>query len=166
MEHRINYSKIGLKAIKGLQELENYVESSGMEKSLIELIRLRVSQINGCDCCIGLHSEDALQLGESHTRLDNLSSWREKEIYSDREKAALGWTEALTLIAQNEISDVFYEEVRRHFDEQELTILTIAINSINSWNRLAISFRTPAKAKPILIPLQWKTLKNAERLLS
>lgn len=147
MEHRINYSKIGLKAIKGLQELETYVENSGMEKSLIELIRLRASQINGCEYCVGLHTEDALQSGESRKRLDNINSWRQEDIYSDREKAALAWTEALTLISQNEISDVFYEEVRTYFDEQELITLTIAINAINSWNRLAISFRTPAKIK-------------------
>lgn len=151
----INSTNIGLLAIKGMQELENYVENSGMEKLLIELIRLRVSQLNGCHSFVGFHSEDALQMGESHKRLDNLSSWRQKEIYSDREKAALGWTEALTLIAQYDISDVLYEEVRRSFDEKEIIILTIAINSINSWNRLAISFRIPAKAKPILIPVQW-----------
>ena len=148
MEYRINYSKIGLKAIKGLQELENYVESSGLEKSLIELIRLRTSQINGCKYCVELHSEDARQAGESNKRLVNLSSWRQKEIYTDREKAALAWTEALTLISQNEISDKFYEDVRKYFDEQELITLTIAINAINSWNRLAISFRTHSKEKP------------------
>lgn len=147
MEQRINYSKIGLKAIKGLQELDHYVESSGLEKSLIELIRLRTSHINSCKYCVGLHSEEALQSGETRERLENLSSWRQNDIYSEREKAALDWTEALTLIAQNEISDKFYEEVRGHFDEQELITLTIAINGINSWNRLAISFRTPAKAK-------------------
>lgn len=148
MEQRINYSKIGLKAIKGLQELDNYVQGSGLEKSLIELIKLRASQINSCKYCIGLHSEEAMQAGETRERLENLSSWRQKDLYSEREKTALAWTEALTLIAQNEISDEFYEEVRGHFDEQELITLTIAINVINSWNRLAISFRTPAKAKP------------------
>lgn len=147
MKNRINYSKIGLKAIKGLQELENYVENSGMEKSLIEFIRLRTSQINGCKYCIGLHSEDAMQSGESRERLDNLNSWRGTDIYSDREKAALAWTEALTLIAQNEISDDFYDEMRRHFDEQELITLTIAINAVNSWNRLAISFRIPTRGR-------------------
>ncbi|MFO8147094.1 MAG: carboxymuconolactone decarboxylase family protein [Bacteroidota bacterium] len=147
MVHRINYSKIGLKAIKGLQELDNYVESSGLEKSLIELVRLRTSQINACDYCVSLHSEEALQSGERRDRIDNLSSWRKKDIYTEREKAALAWTEALTLIAQNEISDHFYVEVRENFDEQELITLTIAINGINSWNRLAISFRTPEKAK-------------------
>lgn len=147
MEHRINYSKIGLKAIKGLQELDNYVESSGLEKSLIELIRLRTSQINACNYCVSLHTEDAMQSGENRDRIDNVSSWRKKDIYSDREKAALAWTEALTLIAQNEISDEFYGEVRGYFDEQELITLTIAINGINSWNRLAISFRTLEKAK-------------------
>src|SRR5690606_28433076 len=107
MEPRINYSKIGLKAIKGLQELESYVKNSGMEKSLVELIRLRTSQINGCDYCISLHTEDALKSGESHKRLANLDSWKQEEIYSDREKAALTWTEALTLISQNQISDDF-----------------------------------------------------------
>lgn len=147
MGHRLNYSKIGLKAIKGLQELDNYVESSGLEKSLIELIRLRTSQINACDYCVSLHSEDALQSGETLYRVDNLSTWRTKDIYSEREKAALAWTEALTLIGQNEISDEFLGEVRGHFDEQELITLTIAINGINSWNRLAISFRTPEKTK-------------------
>ncbi|MFN4762915.1 carboxymuconolactone decarboxylase family protein [Gillisia sp. Q332] len=147
MEHRINYSKIGLKAIKGLQELDNYVESSGLEKSLIELIRLRTSQINACNYCVSLQTEEAMQSGENRDRIDNVSSWRKKDIYSDREKAALAWTEALTLIAQNEISDEFYGEVRGYFDEQELITLTIAINGINSWNRLAISFRTLEKAK-------------------
>ncbi len=147
MEHRINYSKIGLKAIKGLQELDNYMESLGLEKSLIELIRLRTSQINACNYCVSLHTEEAMQSGETRDRIDNLSSWRKKDIYSEREKAALAWTEALTLIAQNEISDEFYGEVHEYFDDQELITLTIAINGINSWNRLAISFRTSEKAK-------------------
>lgn len=147
MKTRINYSKIGLKAIKALQELENYVENSGLEASLIEFIRLRTSQINGCEYCTALHSGDALQSGESRERLEHLKSWKEMHIYSDREKAALAWTEALTLIPQNEISDDFYEEMRRHFDEQELITLTIAINVVNSWNRLAISFRIPTRLK-------------------
>lgn len=147
MENRINYLKPGLKAVKVLQELEDYVENSGLEKSLIELIRLRTSQINGCEYCIGIHSEDSRVPGETGERLVNLNFWKQTDFYSEREKAALAWTEAITLISQNEISDEFYKEIRGHFDEQELITLTMAVNAVNSWNRLAKSFRIPNKVK-------------------
>lgn len=144
MEQRINYSKIALKAIKGIQEMENYVAGSGLEKPLIELVKLRASQINGCAFCIDMHTKDARKAGETEQRLYTLSVWEETDFFTEKEKAALAWTEAVTLISENNVPDSLYKTVREHFDEQELVALTIAINAINSWNRLAISFRTPA----------------------
>lgn len=140
MKQRINYQKVAPGALKGMFELEKYVNSA-LEVSLIELIKLRASQINGCAYCIDMHTKDARKAGETEQRLYALSAWRETGFYSERERAALEWTEALTLIYKNEISDSLFESVRKHFDEKEMVALTTAVNAINSWNRIAIGFR-------------------------
>ncbi|HNP19787.1 MAG TPA: carboxymuconolactone decarboxylase family protein [Fulvivirga sp.] len=141
MKKRLNYEKVAPDAINGLLQLEKYVRNSGLEKSLLELVKLRASQINGCAFCIDMHTKDARKAGESEQRLYTLSAWRETSFYTDRERAALELTEAMTLISNNGISDVQYEKVSKHFNEKEHVALTMAIIAINSWNRLAIGFR-------------------------
>lgn len=149
MNQRINYQKIAPKALKGMFELEKYLANSGLERSLYELVKLRASQINGCAYCIDMHTKDAREAGETEQRLYALSAWHETPFYSDRERAALKWTEALTLISENDVPDSLYEAVREHFREEELVTLTIAVITINGWNRLAISFRNePGSYKP------------------
>jgi AhpD family alkylhydroperoxidase len=122
--------------------LQAAVDHSGLEQSLMELIKLRTSQINGCAYCIEMHSKDAKAMGESDERLHLLNAWREAPYYSDRERAALLWSETLTLIAERGAPDDVYEEVRREFSEEEMGNLTLAIVTINSWNRFAIGFKS------------------------
>jgi AhpD family alkylhydroperoxidase len=151
MKQRIQYQKKAPNALKGMQELERYVRNSNLESSLRELVKLRASQINGCAFCIDMHTKDARETGETEQRLYALSAWREAPFYSERERAALEWTEALTLISENEVPDSLYESVRQHFSEDELITLTMAVIAINGWNRIAISFRTvPGSYKPEL----------------
>lgn len=138
---RLDYNLTDPKAIKGMLELEKYVAGSGLETSLYELVKLRASQINGCAFCIDMHSKDARNAGETEQRLYTLSAWRETSFYSDRECAALAWTEAMTLIFENDMSDSLYKEVEKHFNEKEHLALTMAIVAINGWNRMAIGFR-------------------------
>jgi AhpD family alkylhydroperoxidase len=140
MEPRIDYKKFpALQAMFGLQKA---VHDSGLDPKLQELVKLRASQINGCAYCIDMHTKDARALGESEQRLYAVSVWQETPFFTEQEKAALAWTEALTLISQMHVSDALYERVRRHFGEKELVDLTLAIIAINGWNRLAKSFRT------------------------
>lgn len=141
---RLDYNKVDPKAIKGLLELEKYLANSGLEPKLYHLIKLRASQINGCAYCIDMHSIDARKVGETEQRLYTLSVWRETNFFTDREKAALEWTEAVTLVAQSEISDTLYEKVLKQFSEKELLALNMAIIAINGWNRLAIPFQKEA----------------------
>jgi len=141
MAPRIDYTKVGSGALRAMYGLEKYLAESSVEKPLRELIKLRASQINGCAYCIDMHWKDARAKGESEQRLYGLSAWREAPYYSDRERAALAWTEELTLIADNRVSDEFYERTRRQFSEQEVVDLTIAVVTINAWNRITISFR-------------------------
>ena len=141
MESRLNYASVSPGALQAMLGLEGYARSSGLEPALLELVRMRASQINGCAYCLDMHSKDARAGGESEQRLYVLSAWREAPFYSDQERAALAWTEALTLIAHDEIEDELYEDVRAHFSEKQLVDLSIAIIAINGWNRLAISFR-------------------------
>jgi AhpD family alkylhydroperoxidase len=122
--------------------LEKYVRDCGLEHPLLELVKTRASQINGCAYCIDMHTKDARAGGETEQRLYALSAWRETPFYTERERAALEWTEALTLISENDIPDSLYETVRQHFSESELVNLSIAIVAINGWNRLAIPFRS------------------------
>lgn len=142
LTNRINYREIGQEALKAMLGLEKYVGGSGLEKSLYELVKLRASQINGCAYCLDMHSKDARKAGETEQRIYALVAWRETPFYTERERAALAWTEAMTLISDNGISDELYESVREHFNEKELIALTMGIIAINGWNRLAIGFRT------------------------
>ena len=144
MKQRIEYQKASPEAFRAMLGLEKCVNESGLEKSLLELVKMRVSQINGCAYCIDMHSKDARHLGESEQRLYLLNAWRETSHFSERESAALGWAETLTLISTKEVSDSLFDRVSKQFSDKELVILTTAINAINAWNRLAISFRTPA----------------------
>ena len=141
MESRLNYASVSPGALQAMLGLEGYARSSGLEPALLELVRMRASQINGCAYCLDMHSKDARAGGESEQRLYVLSAWREAPFYSDQERAALAWAEALTLIAHDEIDDELYDDVRAHFSEKELVDLSMAIIAINGWNRLAISFR-------------------------
>jgi AhpD family alkylhydroperoxidase len=128
-------------AAKALTALENQIQASGLEQSLIELVKTRASQINGCAYCINMHTQDARKRGETEQRLYLLDAWREARLYTDRERAALAWTEAVTLISETHAPDDIYNEVRAHFTEAETVNLTMLIATINTWNRLAISFR-------------------------
>jgi AhpD family alkylhydroperoxidase len=141
MDARIDLTKISPAAYKAMAGLEGFVKASALERPLLELVRMRASQINGCAYCLDMHSKDARAAGETEQRLYELNAWRETPFYSDRERAALAWTEALTLVHQSHAPDDVYEEVRKRFTEEEVVSLTAAIVSINSWNRLAIGFR-------------------------
>lgn len=142
MEARLNLAEVSPQAVKAMRELEKYVANSGLERSLYELVKTRASQINGCAYCIDMHTKDARRAGETEQRLYALSAWRETPFFSERERAALAWTESLTLISENDVPDDLYETVSKYFTEQERVALTMAIVAINGWNRLAISFRT------------------------
>lgn|SRR5690554_280124 len=144
MERRINYIDLAPDGVKGLLEIEKYIRHSGLDHSLLELVKLRSSQINGCAYCIDMHTKDARKRGESEQRLYTLSAWRETDFYSEKERAALEWTEAVTQISQHHICDELYDRVREQFSEKEIVDLTMAIIAINGWNRLAISFKSPA----------------------
>ena len=123
--------------------LQAYVNRSGLEPALLELVKIRASQINGCAFCLAMHMRDARQLGEGEERLDLLPAWREAPLYTARERAALAWTEAVTLITDGHVPATLYETVRQEFGEKELVDLTYAVVAINGWNRLAIAFRKP-----------------------
>lgn len=149
MKERLNYATVDPDALKAMLGLERYAANSGLERSLYELVKTRASQINGCAYCLDMHTKDARQAGETEQRLYALSAWRETPFYSERERAALEWTEALTLIAGNDVPDSLYEATQKYFSEKELVALTMAIIAINGWNRLAISFRTiPGSYEP------------------
>ena len=141
MATRYDYSAQSPEAVKGLVEIEKYVRHSGIEHSLHELVKMRASQINGCAYCMDMHAKDARRAGETEQRIYALTAWRETSFFSERERAALEWAEALTLISQNHVSDELYDRVRQQFSEEELIALSMAIVSINGWNRLAISFK-------------------------
>jgi AhpD family alkylhydroperoxidase len=149
MEPRIAYTRTAPEAARALAGVDAYVRSCALEKPLLELVRLRASQINGCAYCIDMHTKDARAAGETEQRLYGLNAWRETPYYTDRERAALEWTEALTLVAESHVPDHVYDAVRSHFSEKELVDLTFAVVAINSWNRLAISFRViPGAYRP------------------
>ena len=139
MKPRINFMQAAPDSIKALVALEAQVQGSGLEQSLIELVKARASQINGCAFCINMHTQDARKRGETEQRLYLLNAWREAPAYTDRERAALAWTEAVTLISETHAPDDVYNEVRAHFSETETVNLTMLIATINSWNRLNIA---------------------------
>jgi AhpD family alkylhydroperoxidase len=149
MEGRMALAKVAPGAYRAMLGLEEYLHQSGLEQSLIDLVKLRASQVNGCAYCIDMHWKDLRALGESEQRLYGLDAWEESPYYSDRERAALAWTEAVTNIRDGHVRDEVYEDVRKHFSEKELADLTLAVAAINAWNRLAISARTePGKYQP------------------
>lgn len=141
MEKRFDYAKAFPEGVQGMLHLENINRRSGLEPSLIELVKVRASQLNGCAYCLDMHSKDARAQGETEQRIYVLSAWREAPFYTDRERAALAWTEALTNIQQGHAPDDVYAQVREQFNEQEIVKLTFAITQINSWNRIAIASR-------------------------
>lgn len=142
MKERMDYFKTDPKALKGMLELEKYVVASELDPVIFELVKTRASQINGCAYCLDMHTKDARHAGETEQRLYVLSAWKETSFYSDKERAALEYTEALTLISENEVSDALYQKVQTHFTDKELLALTMTIVAINGWNRIAIAFRT------------------------
>lgn len=141
MTQRLNFSAAAPDGFKAMRSLQDYVEKCGLEHPLLELVKMRASQVNGCAYCLDMHSKDARAGGETEQRLYALNAWRETPFYSDRERAALAWTEALTEI-HGGVSDTLYAQARDQFSEKELTDLSLAIIAINGWNRLAIPFRS------------------------
>jgi AhpD family alkylhydroperoxidase len=139
---RLDYGRTLPAATRAMRGLEEVVEASTLEPKLRELVKLRASQINGCAFCIDMHTKDARAHGETEQRLYGLTAWHETPFYTDRERAALAWTESITLISDNDVPDELYDHVREHFSEQEIVDLTLAVIAINAWNRLAIAFRT------------------------
>lgn len=139
MQARINHRTVNPEAYQTMLKLEKFVNESGLDKKLIELIKIRASQINGCAFCMDMHTQDARKLGETEQRIYLLSVWRESAVYTEAERAVLALTEAVTVITANGVSEKLYQQVREHFDENQYVALIMAINTINSWNRIAIS---------------------------
>ncbi|KMZ42606.1 MULTISPECIES: carboxymuconolactone decarboxylase family protein [Bacillales] len=139
MQARINHRAANPEALQTMLKLEKFVNESGLDKKLIELIKIRASQINGCAFCMDMHTQDARKLGETEQRIYLLSVWRESAVYTEAERAVLALTEAVTVITANGVSEELYQQVREHFDENQYVALIMAINTINCWNRIAIS---------------------------
>ena len=155
MEARLNYAKVSPGVLDAMLGLERHVESSDLEPSLLNLVKTRASQINGCAWCLDMHTKDARALGETEQRLYLLSTWREVPFFTPRERAALAWTECVTLVSERGLPDEVYEEARKHFTEIELVDLTLAVIAINGWNRLNVTFGTvPGDYKPRIIEAQ------------
>jgi len=149
MQPRIDYRKYAQQPLQSMLALEKYLAESGLDGKLVHLVKMRASQINGCAYCLDMHSIEARGAGESEQRLYALDAWRETPFFNNRERAALAWTEALTLISQTHAPDAVFEEVKQHFSEKEIVDLTLVIGTINLWNRLAISLRAvPGHYKP------------------
>lgn len=143
MSDRINLLKESPEAYKAMAGIEEYLRNSALDKKLYELVKIRASQINGCAYCINMHTRDARKAGETDQRMHLLNAWRETELYTAKERAALALTEAVTLIADQHVSDDIYKEAAKHFDKKELAALIMAIVAINSWNRIAITCESP-----------------------
>ena len=141
MQQRIDVTKVNPAAYKAVAALQAYVDQSGLNAKLRELIKIRASQINGCAYCLIMHTRDARKHGESDGRMHLLDAWREAPVFTPRERAALAWTEALTLVSQTHVPDDVYDEARKQFSEKEIVDLTAAVAAINTWNRIAIAFR-------------------------
>jgi AhpD family alkylhydroperoxidase len=144
MKSRINYLRVSPRAMQAMMGLQNFVNGTGLEHNLLELVKMRASQINGCAYCLDMHSKDARAAGETEQRLYLLSAWREAPFYSQRERAALEWTEALTFLRDEQVPDHVYAAVREHFSEEELVNLSLAVVAITGWNQLNVAFRTEA----------------------
>ncbi len=156
MQPRLDYGKAAPGALRAMLALGKYTETCGLERSLLELLKTRASQINGCAYCIDMHTQDARANGETEQRLYALDAWRETPFFTDRERAALAWTEAITRISDGHAPDYVFEQARAHFTDEELVNLTMAIIAINGWNRLAIGFRS--------VPGTYKPAAHASRL--
>jgi AhpD family alkylhydroperoxidase len=149
MKPRLNYAKVAPGTYEAMDALDRYIQTCDLEKSLILLVQLRASQINGCAYCLDMHWKDLCAIGEQEQRLYSLDAWRECPYYTDRERAALEWTEAVTLITIGHVPDAVHEHVRSHFSEKELSDLTLVVATINAWNRLSIAGRlTPGTYQP------------------
>src|ERR1700754_4851818 len=155
MQPRLNSMNASPAAYQAMLGLEGFVRKSGLEHSLLELVKMRTSQINQCAFCLDMHSKDARAAGETEQRLYTLNAWEETPFFTDRERAALAWTEAVTLVTKDHVPDAVYEEARKQFSEEELVNLTLAVVAINGWNRLSIAFRAvpgayqPPTHKPV-----------------
>jgi AhpD family alkylhydroperoxidase len=143
MDHRFDYRKFSPEPVQAMLALEKYIAACGLDRKFVHLLKLRASQINGCAFCVDMHSIDARAAGETEQRLYALNAWRETPFYTDRERAALAWVEAITLLAHSHVPDDVYEEVRAHFTEKEIFDLTFVASTINAWNRIAVASRTP-----------------------
>ncbi|MBV9879225.1 MAG: carboxymuconolactone decarboxylase family protein [Gemmatirosa sp.] len=159
MTPRIDFTRVDPAATRAMMTLQSYVRTSGIEPALQELVKLRASYLNGCAYCVDMHTKDARLAGETEQRLYALPVWRETPFFTPRERAALAWTEAVTLVGSTGVPDDVFEEARAHFSEAELVSLTMAVIVINGWNRLAVSFRStpgsyvpPAHAAPATLP--------------
>ena len=144
MQPRLEYAKVSPGGLQAMYGLERYVRECGLEPTVLELVKLRASQINGCAYCVDMHTKDARAHGETEQRLYAVVVWREAPFFTERERAALAWTEAVTLVSRDQVPDDVYELARAQFSEKELVDLTMAVVVINGWNRLAISFREVA----------------------
>lgn len=142
MKPRINLPKVDPESLNAMLALEKYLHGCGIDPKLHHLILTRASQINGCSYCLHMHTRDARSLGESEERLHLLAAWRESPLFTDRERAALAWTEVVTLVADTQVPDQVYQQAAAHFDERELVRLTLIIGAINTWNRLNVAFRS------------------------
>ena len=141
MKSRLEYPQIIPDGYRALSQVTLYLSQSGLESSLLHLVYLRVSQINGCAYCVDKHSDEALREGDTEQRVHNVVVWEESPFYTERERAAFAWAEAVTLVSQTHVPDAIYEETRKQFSEKEISDLTLAIATMNAWNRMAISFR-------------------------
>jgi AhpD family alkylhydroperoxidase len=149
MEQRINLMENAQGAMKAMLGINGYLAKSGLEKNLLHLLEMRVSQINGCAYCLDMHSKDLRAEGETEQRIYLLNAWRETPLYTDRERAALAWAESVTKLTDNQVPDDVYEEAKKQFSEKELIDLTMAVVAINGWNRINIAFRTtPGNYQP------------------
>ena len=149
MTQRIDYPRLAPDAMKTMMAMERYVRGSELEHSLIELVKLRASYMNGCAFCVDMHSKDARIAGETEQRIYAVPVWRETPFFSPRERAALAWTESVTNLGGSDVPDELYDEARTHFSELELVNLTMAVIAINGWNRLSVAFRTvPGSYQP------------------
>ena len=149
---RFNYAKAAPGVYDAMDALDRYLAGCGLEESLLHLVRLRASQINRCAYCLDMHWKDLRALGEGEQRLYSLDAWRECPYYTERERAALAWTEAVTLVADDHVPDAVYDAVRPHFSDTDLSDLTLAVATINAWNRLSIAARlTPGAYQPIQV---------------
>jgi AhpD family alkylhydroperoxidase len=146
MTERLKYARVAPEALRAMKALQDYVNATGLEHSLLALVKLRASYVNGCAYCVDMHTKDARAAGETEQRLYMVPLWREAPFYTDRERAALAWTEAVTHLGEHGVPDSAYEEALRQFSEKELVELTLAVVAINGWNRLSVAFQTEVGA--------------------